>query len=214
MSEDLNMDHRTTEAAPAPIVHHAVPMLDLQQFCSEEPYRFNLHKPFSDGEFSYATDGIVAIRVARRDAIAATADAKLPRVLEKYFALMDKTTFTIPSLDLPNDQETETQSACSSCDGRGKEHECPDCTCTCDDCHGSGVETSEETISVDRFGRIFRLKYLRQVLALPGIEVEESLPSVQPVLFRFHGGVGCLMPCARKLNRHIEIGPSKDASIT
>lgn len=184
---------------------HGGETLDLQQFCSTEQFRFNLHKPFMHGEFSYACDGVVAVRVSRREDVAPAADPKIPQTLEKYFASLDSITFVAPSFRLPDDQEPETKSSCESCDGRGTDHDCPTCTCRCDDCHGSGIETTIHNISIDAFGRIFRLKLLRQVLALPGIEVEDSLPSLNPLLFRFHGGIGCLMPCARKLKRHIEI---------
>ena len=40
--------------------------IDLQQFCSKDDTRPYICKPFSFGEFSYATNGHIIVRVARR----------------------------------------------------------------------------------------------------------------------------------------------------
>lgn len=77
MSED--MVHRASDAASAAIGQATAPVRDLQQFCSKEQFRFSLHKPFSFGPFSYATDGIMAVRVPRRDDVPEAKHAKIPQ---------------------------------------------------------------------------------------------------------------------------------------
>jgi hypothetical protein len=205
-----DMVHRAGEPAGAVIGHPAVPMLDLQQFCSTEQFRFNLHKPFSFGEFSYGCDGRIAIRVARREDVKETEQPKVAETLNKWLAPLEALAFESAAPILPDDQEVITQEDCEECKGRGTDHDCPECQCTCDVCAGSGVETSVEEISVVAFGRIFRLKYLRTVLQLPGIEIASLGEALAPVLFRFDGGCGVLMPRSRKAARHIEIASSKD----
>jgi hypothetical protein len=181
-------------------------MLDLQQFCSTEKFRFNLHKPFSYGGFSYASDGIIAIRVARRDGIPEAEQAKIPQQIDKWFSELEGALFESDMPALPDDEETETKEQCEECHGRGKDHDCPDCECVCENCKGSGEETITESISIDAFGSIFRLKLLRSVLQLPNVEVAvDRVRPLKPMFFRFSGGEGCLMPCSRKLKRHIEL---------
>jgi hypothetical protein len=182
-------------------------MLDLQQFCSTEQFRFNLHKPFSYGAFSYASNGAIAIRVARRDDIPEAEQAKIPQQIDKWFSEIEGIPVESDTPLLPDDEEVETKDQCELCDGRGKDHDCPDCECVCANCEGSGTETTTKSISIDAFGTIFRLKFLRLVLRLPNVEVAvDRIRPSKPIFFRFSGGAGCLMPCSRKLKRHIETG--------
>jgi hypothetical protein len=182
-------------------------MLDLQQFCSTEQFRFNLHKPFSYGAFSYASDGIIAIRVARRDDIPEAKEARIPETLDEWFSKLKGAPFESDMPVLPDDEESETMEQCQECDGRGKKHDCPDCECFCDECNGTGVQTTTKEITIDAFGSIFRLKNLRRVLRLPGIEIAvDRVRPLEPIFFRFNGGDGVLMPRSRKLARHIETG--------
>lgn len=199
------MNQGTTDVDTPLSGHPGSGVIDLQQFCSTEQFRLSLHEPFSHGEFTYASDGIVAVRVARRQEFEEAKDPKLPRELDKWLAPLVTSAFKSSWIIFPTDQETETREQCDSCEGRGKDHDCPDCDCTCDDCGGRGTQSAVERISVDAFGRIFRLKYLQQICQLPGIEIDPSGEGTRPMLFRFDGGVGVLMPCSRKLDKHIDL---------
>src|SRR3990167_7705159 len=44
-------------------------MIDLQQFCSKDKERPHLMTPFTIGDFSYATNGHIIVRVRRLDGI-------------------------------------------------------------------------------------------------------------------------------------------------
>lgn len=209
------MDQGTTESASAVIGHLAV--VDLQQFCSadgDEIRRYIL-APFSRGQFTYATNGAVAVRVARRDDVGELEDSRPADTLDRYFVPLDGAIFREITIDVPSDVEVERRTACDECEGRGKYHNCPECTCTCDGCGGKGFVSTTERISVDAFGGFFRLPLLRMLLGLPGVEVADyKFRSGDPRLFRFDGGVAAIMPCRTPLDRHMLASPRKDPSIT
>jgi hypothetical protein len=214
MEED--MDHRTSEVASAVIGHPAAgdasPFeIDLQAFCvDDEMNRLYLRTPFSHGEFTYATNGAYAVRVARRPGVVEAEVPKAADVLDKYFARLAKAQFEPADLSFPNETEDQHKEECASCDGRGLEHECPDCSCKCEDCDGSGEQTIAEKISISVFGNLFRLPFIRKIAALPSVEfaVIPNYGAEEPALFRFDGGVAALMPMRRKGDRHFEI-PSR-----
>ena len=61
--------------------------MDLQQFCSvgDEYNRYRIHRPFSRGAWSWATNGHILVRVARRadipeDQDAPNAEAVWPKI--------------------------------------------------------------------------------------------------------------------------------------
>jgi hypothetical protein len=207
MMEEQDMDHRTTEAASASSGHPAVPMLDLQQFCGADEFRPYLMKPFSRNGFTYAANGHIMVRVALRADVPETTAKFDP---EKPLKGIDQAKFFHPSFELPP-APTE-RGECVSCSGRGYEHDCPDCECICERCHGSGNMDIESRISASVGPTPFSLHYIRQMLSLPGIEIEE-LPvdkSEKPLFFRFEGGVGALMPLHKQHIEHIDIKLRKD----
>jgi hypothetical protein len=182
-------------------------MLNLQRFCSEDDFRESLRKPFSHGEYSYATNGVYAVRVPRREDVPEGDKPNLAEQLDRILAPLEGASFeaidfTVPDLDEPSSTEE-----CEDCDGRGLEHECPDCDCECTTCGGTGSVEKTESISVSALGGIFRLPYLRRILALPEVEVA-SLPrdyeTPKPALFRFDGGVAALMLMRREYPRHVK----------
>ncbi len=172
-------------------------MLNLQDFCgdqAEPPERSWIHRPFSRGEFTYATNGHIMVRVPRQDAFPEVASGpaleKLDDVLFAY-----KADFEAPSIDPPE------AVLCGCCNGTGRVNahdDCPHCKCDsrpCDICDGTG-KTPE--VLPRKIGNVmFAGRYIRQLLALPGIEVPRKPKSGQPMPFKFTGGIGALMPLNR-----------------
>lgn len=173
---------------------------ELQGFCADantEPYRDYIHTPFSRGDFTYATDGRIMVRVARVAAI--TRDAKEIKTLEKPLEGADAITYRrLPAADLPGAQKE----SCTKCDGRGKEHDCPDCECICEACNGSGLLWEKASVSIG--GVPFALKYVNRMLTLPEVEIAASNEDGKPLLFRFRGGIGSVMPLRLAYDRHFD----------
>lgn len=166
--------------------------IDLKQFCSTDPGRPYLHEPCSRGDFTYATNGHIGVRVPRRDDV--PENPKFPD-LQRVMDLIPAREFVAaPPVKLPRLEITEEH--CSLCDGRGTEHDCPDCECVCEDCNGEGVVTvsSDDGHYANIRHATFMLKYVRQILALPGIALPTVIPDHGPMPFHFDGGMGVLMP--------------------
>ena len=161
--------------------------IDLAPFCSTDPRRPYLHAPSSRGDFTYATNGHILIKIPKRDGIA-TAD-KFPdceKVMPSFAGVSFK---PLAHVVLPPRKTVP----CDICEGRGHAHDCPDCGCECDECDGRG--SLPIIISVDLRGGIFDAHYISILLSLPGIEIpERHTDPNKPMPFRFDGGVGCLMP--------------------
>lgn len=172
--------------------------IDLSKFCGNDMTREYLSKPFSVGQFTYATNGHVMLRVPRRpDAAEQTIDAKW----DAPFAALDKTTFSPLALDLP---KARAEMECSACEGEGREHECSDCEHECPDCHGTGKEDGERRVTTTVRGHTYQLRYVRMMLSLPGVEVADATEAVKPLIFRFDGGIGAVMPTRGKMDEHME----------
>jgi hypothetical protein len=201
------MDHRTSEGASASSGHPAVPMLDLQPFCSTDEARWYLTKPFSRDGFTWATNGHILVRVPLRGNIP-DIDKKFNQA--KPIEGIETANFFTPHFNLP--PAPSTSDPCPKCEGRGSKHDCPECDCECETCDGRGDLDPERIISTRIGATIYSLFYVRQMFSLPNVElsVAEAKPDEKPLLFRFDGGVGALMPMRREAEQHIEIEPRKD----
>lgn len=184
-------------------------MIDLKQFCSTDDLRKTLRRPFSHGDYSYATNGVIAVRVPRRPDIPEADKLGIPEQLNKILAPLDGASFKAIDICLPDDQEVATKEECDDCSGSGHEHECPDCQCECPACDGSGEVEETAKISVAAFDGIYRLPYLRQALALPGVEIADLPRSLsEPALFRFEDGVAALMLMRAEHRNHVVASPA------
>jgi hypothetical protein len=157
-------------------------MIDLGQFCCPdecEPGR-DLSVPFSLNGHTYATNGHICVRVPRRPDIPENKEAPNPENLEWDFSRMKFG-------PLP---EGPLREQCRMCDGRGYEHDCPDCRRECEHCDGIG----EQLLPPIRIGEArFKGVYISWIRELPGLEIGKPKP-VDPLPFRFDGGEGLLMP--------------------
>lgn len=176
--------------------------IDLQSFCSTR--RAEVDHPFTIGAYTYATDGYIAVRVL------ALPDARTegPIGVVKYFKDIDGLEFvSVLIANLPP-AGGKRNVECLDCDGRGKEHDCPNCHCKCESCGGSGkilVDDDQDT-SVEFRGIAYGLVLFRRVLALPGLSWERLPQTREPTRFRFDGGFGLLMPLTGTRFNHIELG--------
>lgn len=208
------MDHRTTEPASVVIGHPAVPMLDLQQFCAvDDEWRPHLNKPFRFKGYVYATDGRLLIRIADDESFPAY-DKLDPT---SFLKQAEQASYIIaPKVELPPVKAAK-RIDCPGCNGRGHEHDCPDCECECDACCGSGFIDDTPEVSTMFAGQIFDVKFIRKIYTLPGLEIAPNPGGCDlftPLCFRFDGGLGVLMPMRQEYREHIDITPSKDSPIT
>jgi hypothetical protein len=155
--------------------------------------------------FTYATNGHILIRVPRLPEI--PENPKCPDA-EKVLALTaQEETASLPSFEIP----TPEMSACESCNGRGTEHDCPDCACDCDECDGSGEIA--ENISVGLHGVIFSAKYILILKRLPGIRIAAQCVPKAPCRFTCDGGgEGAIMSMSKAYLHHMEIPSVTGAS--
>lgn len=170
-------------------------MVDLKKFCGTDTWRTYIHDPFSRGEYTYATDGAIIVRVPLVAEIGETPRTPNP---EKIFAPMPADGWRTLRVALPTVAPTKE---CGSC-YHGFEHDCPDCTCECDECKGTGFV--EPNLSTEIGGVIFDLKYIRMVAELPGVEVVIT-DGISPSFFRFEGGDGALMPMRSEFENHVKV---------
>src|ERR1041385_6499269 len=143
--------------------------MDLTKFCAADPFRSYLSKPFSHGKFTYATNGHIIVRVARREDVP---EIEQQGNWNKPFEGMEDTKFSPLATVSPLPSVPQTvEDDCTACDGRGHEHECPDCSCTCEECGGTGRCAEEPRITVSLRGGTFQLKYALMMLGLPDLLV-------------------------------------------
>jgi hypothetical protein len=171
-------------------------MIDLQQFCSKDQGRYYINKPWSRGDFTWATNGKILVRVPRRDDVPEQPAA--PDAARIFTPEFEEMAFSpLPAVDWPKDPPPLE---CEVCDSRGTLHDCPDCHCVCPNCDGSGNHPVE--VSVDVRGGIFSVKYMRMILSLPNVEfVQVASSGEKPTPFRFEGGFG-LFAARRAAAKH------------
>lgn len=122
-------------------------------------------------------------------------DAVIPKPDEPLWRRLHK-------VELP----VEETDGCPDCGGRGTEHDCPYCECTCDGCGGAGTISTDGSTSLSIGGVAFRLKYVRLLLMLPHVEIATStLRAGATMLFRFDGGDGAVTPTYRPDIKHLDI---------
>jgi hypothetical protein len=97
----------------------------LNQFCSNDVTRVGMDKPFSQGDYTYATNGHVIIRIARNNDIPENQKAPKMTALDADFNKSITEWFGIP--DIGEISET----VCKECNGLGV-------TFICFECEGGG----------------------------------------------------------------------------
>ena len=165
--------------------------IDLTQFCERNGFRLWMAEPFGIGEYTYASNGVILVRVPRSD----WPSADLPsEVLPASFHRILKWLYDSPAMaPIPAIPPGPYYETCFMCGGSGEvDYDC----CgghidECEECDGEGV-TEKKTYY--RFGsRSFDARYLRMIKALPDSRLAIEGPQMDGALFTFTGGRGLLM---------------------
>jgi hypothetical protein len=159
-------------------------ILLLKTFCARDRWGItDLTRPFSRGEWTYATDGKIIVRVPR---VAEVTEFDAAPHEEPIWPKETPQSF-VPVLvsELPKPEFER----CVVCCGRGKEHDCQDCECTCEECEGSGQIEVDGAVSVGP-GKLTE-GHAKAIMALPGAEVAPVAEGMMQ--FRFSGGEGVVM---------------------
>lgn len=165
----------------------------LKKFCATDDSRI-LHEPFTVGEYTYATNRKIAIRVPHFPSVNLATD---PQPIEKQFAEGIPTDPLTKWEKLAPFEYRQVLEDCDECLGTGlvtcdydHDHEC-------DECEGTGQVTvlQKKAIGV----RLFNKEYLALISTLPDCEIAPDFGGREDALaFRFNGGHGLLMPIVRK----------------
>ena len=185
----------------------------LKKFVSQDDPRKYMRSPFTRGEWTYATNGHIAVRVPKIDGVEILPEKHLP-LLESLFQSVGGNDFiALPWMPPPEE--------CLLCSGTGIAYECPECdgegefehgthSYCCEECGGSGqVEYREKSeiacricggTGVARYkpmkvgGSHFDLFYLHLINGLPGAKFAPGAGRMDMARFVFDGGEGILMP--------------------
>ena len=190
----------------------------LDLFTSKDPDHPSISTPFSVGDYSYATDGFIMVRMPRMAHIPERDDAPLVSfiTIAPRNETWHKLTQEIPAL---------TFTRCDNCDGTGDVAVCHEChgekillfnssfnqytieclTCkgvghltgqrdgaiSCDNCDGLGKYPDDDArILLEPLGVFVALRELTLLDKLPNVRV--AYLSEDVVSFRFDGGDGCV----------------------
>lgn len=193
--------------------------MDLQVFCNMK--KGGQERPFSQGGYTYATDGGMIIRIPRLNTVPEVCGAPDPDTLPFWRDRADVKLLPLPSYELPSPK------SCSVCEGSGFTEECEECggsgiisfssryneySDECKTCDGEGVNVSDEEDgkacracngSGDAPGQALRVKWggslidgrlLERIKDLPGVKITEMHGVINPCMFFFDGGDGLIMP--------------------
>jgi len=160
--------------------------VDLRLFCANlfETYE-PIRKPFSRAGYTWATDRSIAVRVPLREDVPENPDAP---VVERIWtdAPPNGRWHKVKPFNLP-----EARVECDACNGRGKSHDCPSCTCACPNCAGVGIIREIQIIKAGPLG--FQWKNIDRIFTLPGLEIQLPAEGAYFMHFRFKGGEGVVM---------------------
>ncbi len=185
--------------------------MKLEVFCGE----YEKHKkPFSGGNYVYATDGRMALRVDKVR-IEATYEAgeyglKIDELIEK--AAKDKPIDFKADFELipcRNCRATGLNRKCPDCEGTGvveccecgQDRDCPDCDGNgsgdgeqCSDCGGLGKKLKDDhTVLIE--GLKVQSKFLCKIYQeLKDVQLFADMGEYKMVYFKFDGGEGILLP--------------------
>ena len=158
--------------------------IDLTQFCERNGFRLWMTEPFGIGEYTYASNGVILVRVPRSDWPSADLPSEvLPASFPQLMKWLDGSPAMAPLPAIPPGPFYEK---CLWCAGSGEvEYD------ECEECDGEGVI---EKYTYYRFGtRSFNARYLRMIQALPDSRLATYGPQTEAALFTFSGGRGLLM---------------------
>ena len=186
----------------------------LKKFVSQNDPREYMRGPFNRGEWTYATNGHIAVRVPKIDGIATLAEKHIPK-LEGPFKRTHSDNAFVALPPLPPLEK------CRFCNGTGVAYECEECdgdgefehgshTYACKECDGRGQVTysggieaacwrcggsgAKRIVPIQVGGSHFDLFYLHLINGLPGAKFSPGAGRMDMAMFVFDGGEGILIP--------------------
>jgi hypothetical protein len=109
---------------------------ELKKFCRNNDVRQFLNEPFSLGEWTYATDGVIAVKIRRFDSVP---EVELPKSMEnslpQLFAKEFNNWVLVPAVTIRPDED------CDVCGGTGETEYNLGHTHDCEDCDGTGEQS-------------------------------------------------------------------------
>lgn len=187
--------------------------MDLDKFCHSTSE--SMKRPFTRGEYTYATDGHMIVRIPKLDSV--EPNEKAPHVENLGWGFDSVERWVDPPLVSPS-----LLSDCYVCQGTGRQTPCPECfgdglieictdhnsytvdckTCdgegsvmgdaeNCSQCKGAG-KAGETPIEWER-GRVSAI-LLFKLGELPKVKLGVCGGDLDPIPFRFEGGDGYMMP--------------------
>ena len=167
---------------------------DLQKFCYEGLGKDKIKIPWTDGEYTYATNGHICIKVP---AISDVPEIPNPVNAEKIFRKLPQPFewFPVPPVAKPRKQK---EIICVDCDGTGKDddNKCPKCghKKDCPECDGTGKVKEYIPPRFLQIGdQFFDEKYLYLLQGFPNVQIGPATGEIAARI-KFDGGEGLLMP--------------------
>lgn len=188
---------------------------DLQKFCERDHCK--LSEPFSYGQYTYASNGHIMVRVARLSDVPERDDvATMMEKIDKIFLLpiVQLAHFPLPDFPAPE------KHPCKECRGKGKDYTCPECdgdgeiewdtdyhsySAECKQCHGertineicpmcdgNGFYYKPESFQIG--DQLYDKRYLAMIRDLPDSVFVPGSNTKEPGHFTFAGGDGVVMP--------------------
>lgn len=187
----------------------------LKRFCGTKDNRC-IDTPFSQGKFSYATDGFIALRVPKISGIRESATPKIEMLPWSKLGHVDNFVAGPPlgiAKNCPSCHGKGSVTSCDECDGAGNlyfetefndyEPTCESCNGTgkglgnghtCGSCDGSKIDRSQSITWRDKcVGRLLMAK----LKTLPNVRFDISGAPLDPIGLVFNGGDGFLMPISK-----------------
>jgi hypothetical protein len=168
----------------------------LTAFC--DPKRPQFAHPFTHGDHTYATNGVILIRVDRLPEVPFRAAAPTAAsVLEVLSSPIHIVNAAAPGHPLPALPPLAGSKACDHCGCTGQ--------CTCRHCEEEATYLQEcrfcergiipeQPRSVDIGTQTFSHLYLHQLAGLPGLQIINGAHRHGSASLTFDGGCGALMP--------------------
>ncbi len=193
---------------------------EFEKFCSVDKEKPMLTKSFNQGDYRYATDEYIVIRILNTEACKILENEKLPNMdalkwdhseITKWQSLtnidssmIDKCVFC---------KGTGRVNVCHECDGDGEvnaETEYSSYLCDCATCNGKGSigigdEDSNECEDCEASGlnysyrfkvnnRLVVYRQLKKIMTLPKLQIADYGEPNEIMRFKFDGGEGLIMP--------------------
>lgn len=159
----------------------------LIEFCKNVGNK-DMRLPYSIGDYTYATDGMIFIKVPRIAEFQENPEAPDPEKIE----------YGEVKAWYPVNIETPQMITCFECLGEGTvyfETEYNEYEIKCKSCDGAGKMIPRKPM--DFHGTLFDQRYLFLLSKLPNCEIGITGPSeISP--FRFDGGAGGIMPMRKE----------------